>query len=432
MSTGKIINALPAADEVAGDMLIPTGGFGDRAITVDQLKTFVESYYKPYLTNNPNIKAKNGKLQKLTLFNSGKLTSDLQSGMYVFLKISGSYILDISDFKNINNFVRDSRFESTILIFNFLGERLLMGMNHTVNEVHNNSGINCEGAENNATWFAAIKDGEEQIPSDLVFVIDGVEFNQYPEWLSSSVVPINMDAPQGYTWVTDRVILENTDSIDHKISITMNRPELFKIFVQDNSSTVEIQNGFGFCLTAGNPTTGNDLYFSGVRFNNGQLVFSLYSETEDENVTFDVVIKDPNNTPTHYNLTSTGAETNYTLNILYSEGFYTLHYNFKDIITDVHYKASENDQTVPKPTITSVTRNSFDTVTIQGTCKKFSVIRLIQQNNDNDDPIAYFPIPDGVNEFVPFSLTIDLPQNFSGYLRCQDGNYASSGAKFTI
>lgn len=116
----------------------------------------------------------------------------------------------------------------------------------------------------------------------------------------------------------------------------------------------------------------------------------------------------------------------------YMEGFYQIHAvdGFTNVIGDVIFKASPNEATIPKPVINSVTRNSNGLVTITGTAKPYSAVLLYSDDVNNDDePFAYSKILEGQ---TTFSFVLNLPANFSGYIRCNDGFSNSPGTNFSI
>lgn len=256
MEIGKTIEKLPLSTSVEGGMLIPTGGFGDLAVTVEQLKTFVETNLSVYLTDNPTLQSKNGKLQKLTLKASGKLTSDIPSGGFISLKVSGDYNLDISDFINVNGFVRDKRFQNAILIFNYLGEKLLIGSNYieSADEIPAppNDVVTCEGASNYFDIFVYKADvGADPANPAVPLTIDGVLTDPMappPSWLTATTATTNPTPPVGYTLVISGKFI-NDDTVNHTFIVeTVGNYKLFAINTSGTIIEVEPEKKFAFCL----------------------------------------------------------------------------------------------------------------------------------------------------------------------------------------
>lgn len=129
---------------------------------------------------------------------------------------------------------------------------------------------------------------------------------------------------------------------------------------------------------------------------------------------------------------------NQVLVLDYVEGFYTFHSDagFKGFnsdgstynVGDIHYRASTYDGVMSEPVINSVTRGANNIVTITGTATTSTVVGLISDTSD-DEPIAYEKVLDGETDFT---FVLELPPNFSGYIRCLLGNQGSPGATFTI
>lgn len=126
MSTGKDIGNLPLAT-LSGDLKIPTGGFGDYAITLDQIKEYTKTAGQIYETTSPNLLVDNGVFQNLTLTGAGKLTADIGSPEYIMVRVSGDYTLDLSDFLVLNGYTDESGRDRFLLIFNILGQKFLVG-----------------------------------------------------------------------------------------------------------------------------------------------------------------------------------------------------------------------------------------------------------------------------------------------------------------
>ena len=262
MSLGKTIDSLPLAETVIGGMLIPTGGFGDKAVTLDQLKAFVQASYVPYFTTSPSIKVGNGKLQRLTLMNSGKLTCDFSSGQYVFIKVRGQFDLDISDFKNITPhrpdqpiISRDPRYETTILIFNFLGEKLLFLSNYIPSSNENPDPVKPVANANSIKILTGTNTSEAYIPQESVrLTINGVVYTQPPAFLTFEPIdpPYPHEPPLGYAWI-GYGLMSNTSGDDLDViweaqptNQTQIKSEMF-----DNDSVVSLGNdSFRFTLKA--------------------------------------------------------------------------------------------------------------------------------------------------------------------------------------
>lgn len=255
MEIGKTIEKLPLAEQVEGEMKIPTGGFGDRVVTIDQLRTFMQTNIKVYLTNNPTLLSKNGRLQKLVLLSNGKLTTDIPTGGYISVKVDAGYDLDISEFINVNGFVRDKRFQCTILICNYLGEKLLMGSNYIESTdpiPPPNDVVTCEGAANYFDIYV-YKPTVNPDPAnpELNLIIDGVlqdQTNPPPSWLVFSAAP-DRETPTGFDFVASSRFT-NTDSANHLFDIATTGNS--KLIITNNSGTVielETEKHFGFCLT---------------------------------------------------------------------------------------------------------------------------------------------------------------------------------------
>lgn len=132
--SNKEITDLPVETSISPEMLIPTGGFGDISINVAQLREFAYTLPSTYQTTNPNLKIKNGSSQILNISSTNKLTADLRSGQYLYVRVIGSAPLDLSDFTIVNNYVKSGE-SCFILIINILGENILIGANFTETSV---------------------------------------------------------------------------------------------------------------------------------------------------------------------------------------------------------------------------------------------------------------------------------------------------------
>lgn len=264
MTTGITIKGLPLADEPIGDMLIPTGGFGDKTITIDQLRAYVQASYVPYDTTNPAIQVSNGKLQKLTLTANGKLTCDLTSGQYVFLKVRGLYTLDLTDFINITPhpidtlIMRDLRFPNTMLIFNFMGKKFIFLTNYGESGKDNPDPVRVNGQS-----FIYSLDGITTKPNGQ-FVpregnhvyINGIEFvESFPDTVKLEQLPIlesDPSAPNGFSWVS-KTKISNIGSVDlnfELIATPDNQDQTFTTLFGNQTIEVLSNNHFKFTLKA--------------------------------------------------------------------------------------------------------------------------------------------------------------------------------------
>lgn len=261
MTTGTTIKSLPIVDQLNGDMLIPTGGFGDKTITIDQLRSYVQSQYIPYDTTNPAILVSNGKLQKLTLTSSGKLTCDLASGQYVFLKIRGLYDLDLTDFSNISPhpdsdpISRDIRYPNTALIFNFLGKKFIFLTNYGESGKDNPDPVKPVGNSTSIKILTGTNTSESYIPQESVrLTINGVVYTKPPAFLNFEPInaPYPHEAPLGYAW-TGYALMSNTSGDDLDVTwetLPTNQTQI-KSEMFDNDSVVSLGNdAFRFTLKA--------------------------------------------------------------------------------------------------------------------------------------------------------------------------------------
>lgn len=187
----------------------------------------------------------------------------------------------------------------------------------------------------------------------------------------------------------------------------------------DNPTAGQHDGWATVCLA---PATTSSLYFQDawIDLESNKPVISLYSEN----------LNMKNIEVTFPNLTVNSYPAQPEVDLPYMEGFYEVSASggWENIIGNVLYKVSNNTQSIPKPVISSVVRNPDGSVSISGTAKAYSVIRVIPDNND-DEPIAFGKVPQGSTAFL---FTTQLPENFSGYLRCQDGNHGSPGTLFSI
>lgn len=124
----KLIRDLPVESNVSPNMLIPTGGFGDVSVNVAQLREFAYTLPATFITTDPNLKIKNSHSQILDLKFEGKLTADLKSGQYLYVKVIGNPPLDLTDFTVVGSYVKSGDL-NFILIMNILGEKILIGAN---------------------------------------------------------------------------------------------------------------------------------------------------------------------------------------------------------------------------------------------------------------------------------------------------------------
>lgn len=130
MSIGKTILDLPLAVTLEDTMKIPTGGFGDQTVELSDLRDYLIGSKNVYVTSNPALLASNGTYQKLVLESSGVLSCQMESGSFVFLKVTSGFDLDLSNFRLVKPFVVDPRFESAIVLFNMFGIKFAMGLSY--------------------------------------------------------------------------------------------------------------------------------------------------------------------------------------------------------------------------------------------------------------------------------------------------------------
>lgn len=130
MSIGKTILDLPLAVTLEDTMKIPTGGFGDQTVELSDLRDYLVGSKHVYVTSDPALLASNGTYQKLVLESSGVLSCQMESGSFVFLKVTSGFDLDLSNFRLVKPFVVDPRFESAIVLFNMFGVKFAMGLSY--------------------------------------------------------------------------------------------------------------------------------------------------------------------------------------------------------------------------------------------------------------------------------------------------------------
>ncbi|ENV36884.1 hypothetical protein F959_01691 [Acinetobacter venetianus RAG-1 = CIP 110063] len=193
-----------------------------------------------------------------------------------------------------------------------------------------------------------------------------------------------------------------------------------------NPTFIEHEDGsLTFCLA---PFPDRLFEYAEIDIENSKIKFSFSGSNIGT-----IDITDPSGTVTQYTPIA-----NQILVLDYVEGFYTFHSDggFKGFnsdgstynIGDIHYRASTYDGVMYEPVINSVTRGANNIVTITGTATTSTVVGLISDIS-NDDPIAYEKVLDGETDFT---FVLELPPNFSGYIRCLLGNQGSPGATFTI
>lgn len=195
---------------------------------------------------------------------------------------------------------------------------------------------------------------------------------------------------------------------------------------ENNPTFIEHEDGsLTFCLA---PFPDRLFEYAEIDIENSKIKFSFSGSNIGT-----IDITDPSGTVTQYTPIA-----NQILVLDYVEGFYTFHSDggFKGFnsdgstynIGDIHYRASTYDGVMYEPVINSVTRGANNIVTITGTATTSTVVGLISDIS-NDDPIAYEKVLDGETDFT---FVLELPPNFSGYIRCLLGNQGSPGATFTI
>lgn len=214
------------------------------------------------------------------------------------------------------------------------------------------------------------------------------------------------------------MFIQNIDNIPHRIKLVPESATSFTANVEDNPTFLVHEDGsLTFCLAAIPKRlfdgVGIDLIVPNVHFSvSGSDVGSI-------------IVTDPNGLQSTFNPASEEV-----VSLGYIEGFYTISSanGFDNLIGDVYFKSSLNESIVPQPAISSVTRGANNIVTILGTAKPFSVVALIPDDND-DEPIAYSKVLSGESNF---SFILELPINFTGYIRCRDGNIGSEGIALNI
>lgn len=113
---------------VTDDLKIPTGGFGDVAINISSLRSFLSNTQTIFQTSSAHIFIRNGNYQQLNLTFEVILKTDIPVGDFVYIVIPPSiFNVDFSRFDNANQFNYDRTKESHIFIFNFDGKKTLFG-----------------------------------------------------------------------------------------------------------------------------------------------------------------------------------------------------------------------------------------------------------------------------------------------------------------
>lgn len=251
MSTGKLIKDAPLG-RVIGNMKIPvTGNF---AITPDQLRGFINSSSSIYETTDPTILPSNGLVQDLKLGASGKLTFDSLDGQEVFLRVSGNYPLDLSEFYNVRHYTRDPTKRTFILIINWLGTPLMFAYDYENGDDEPVDPIHCEGAGSSAIHTFIKRPDTNVEDFKMTIRVDGVDVDPVtpPTFLKVSDYTGNVQIPDGYVGAFKSSLLtENTDSKPHKIEFILN-DEVVSVLVTGNKSVVDLGSTpythYGFCL----------------------------------------------------------------------------------------------------------------------------------------------------------------------------------------
>lgn len=110
------------------ELLIPTGGFGDVAITLGSIMDFIKIPESEYFTSNPNLSISNGKYQTLNLDSDMTLTAEIGDSQYILVHLPISeFLLDYRSFDICNQFNRDTQTASYLLILGMGDRKLLFG-----------------------------------------------------------------------------------------------------------------------------------------------------------------------------------------------------------------------------------------------------------------------------------------------------------------
>lgn len=127
MARPSSIRDLPLAT-IDDTLKIPTGGFGDVAVTVGMLKEYFKIPSAIYFTSSPNLKIEHGYLQQLELTKDGHLNCNLEIGQYMFVLIVGNgKNLTYQGFDVVNQFNRHPDVQSYVLLVNLDGRIMLYG-----------------------------------------------------------------------------------------------------------------------------------------------------------------------------------------------------------------------------------------------------------------------------------------------------------------
>lgn len=127
MARGTKIQTLPLTTPT-DSLKIPTGGFGDFAVTVGSLRDYFKIPHGIFETTDPNIFIQDGIFQQLNLNADGVLKTNIGLGQYTFIVVpSSQYDLDYSAFDVCNQFDFDNSVQCYILIVNLDGRKLLFG-----------------------------------------------------------------------------------------------------------------------------------------------------------------------------------------------------------------------------------------------------------------------------------------------------------------
>ncbi|KXZ68752.1 hypothetical protein [Acinetobacter venetianus] len=281
--------------------------------------------------------------------------------------------------------------------------------------------ISCDGATSGAHFLTSPDTYQKQWSVELDGIIydlafDAILSDYYMPQEVSDVLHINGDGD----W-----FIENRTSDIHRVRFIPDEDSLPiepPILDPASNPTIHIDEETGiisFCLAA-----YPDRIFDYARVDKGE-TNKLEVHFLGSNIgTIDIT--DPSGTVTQYTPIA-----NQALVIDYAEGFYTFHSNdgFFGTVGDIYFKASLANQAHPMPVISNVTRDANNIVTIVGTAQTFTVVQIEPDEGILGEALAYAKVLDGETDFT---FVLELPPNFSGFIRCRDGNTGSAVASFTI